>query len=54
MPETEGGLLVRELLYTALTRAKRQVLLSTSDAVLTTCVAATAARRTGLVGLLRG
>ena len=54
LPETEGGLLVRELLYTALTRAKRQVLLSATDAVLTTCVAATAARRTGLVGLLRG
>ena len=52
LPPGGEGLLVRELLYTALTRARQQVLLAADDATLATCVATSAARRTGLAALL--
>ena len=53
LPPMEPTLLVRELLYTALTRARASVLLAAEDSMLRTCVSASAARRTGLAALLR-
>lgn len=48
MPEAPGPLATRELLYTALTRARRRVLVSGTDAMLRRAIATPASRRGGL------
>ncbi|MBL1321209.1 MAG: exodeoxyribonuclease V subunit alpha [Methylophaga sp.] len=53
LAEEESPLLTRELLYTAITRAKKQVMLLCSEAILTKTVVTQHQRETGLAGLLR-
>ncbi len=49
LPEDHGEkLLTRELLYTAITRARDKVLLQTSEAVLAKCVSSSVSRASGL------
>ncbi len=52
LAEQESPLLTRELLYTAITRAKKQVMLVCSEAILATTVNTQHQRETGLAGLL--
>ena len=52
LAEEENPLLTKELLYTAITRAKKQVMLLCSEAILTKTVSTQHQRETGLAGLL--
>lgn len=52
LPEEDSALLNRELLYTAITRAKKQVMLLCNEAILTKTVATRHQRETGLAELL--
>lgn len=52
LAEEESPLLTRELLYTAITRAKKQVRLLCSETILTQTVITQHQRETGLAGLL--
>jgi exodeoxyribonuclease V alpha subunit len=52
LAEEESPLLTRELLYTAITRAKKQVMLLCSEAILTKTVMTQHQRETGLAELL--
>ncbi|NQZ53086.1 MAG: exodeoxyribonuclease V subunit alpha [Piscirickettsiaceae bacterium] len=52
LAEEESPLLTRELLYTAITRAKKQVMLLCSETILTQTVITQHQRETGLAGLL--
>ena len=52
LAEQENLLLTKELLYTAITRAKKQVMLVCSEAILTKTVVTQHQRETGLAGLL--
>ncbi len=53
LAEEESPLLTKELLYTAITRAKKQVMLLCSEAILTKTVSTQHQRETGLAGLLK-
>ena len=53
LPAQRSRVLTRELLYTALTRARRRVLLSSDAAVLAATVAARTRRQSGLLARLR-
>jgi len=53
LAEEESPLLTKELLYTAITRAKNQVMLLCSEAILTKTVVTQHQRETGLAGLLQ-
>lgn len=52
LPEEDCAVLNRELLYTAITRAKKQVMLLCSEAILSKTVTTRHQRETGLAGLL--
>ena len=52
LAEEESPLLTKELLYTAITRAKKQVMLLCSEAILSKTVLTQHQRETGLAGLL--
>jgi len=54
LPEEETALLNRELLYTAITRAKKQVTLISTEMILAKTVSSRHQRETGLAGLLDG
>ncbi|MDC9724734.1 MAG: exodeoxyribonuclease V subunit alpha [Gammaproteobacteria bacterium] len=54
LPEEESALLTRELLYTAITRAKQHVTLLSSDVILNKTVITGHQRETGLASLLDG
>jgi len=54
LPEQESALISRELLYTAVTRAKKRVWLSTSRTVFDSAVAGRIERNSGLVESLSG
>ena len=53
LPEQPGRVLTRELLYTAITRARRQVALAASATVLTAAVGTATQRHPGLLARLR-
>ncbi len=53
LPEEESVLLTKELLYTAITRAKKQVMLLCSEAILAKTVVTQHQRETGLADLLQ-
>jgi exodeoxyribonuclease V alpha subunit len=54
LPETDMPLLTRELLYTAVTRARRSVLLVGSSELLARAVARTLERHSGIAERLAG
>jgi exodeoxyribonuclease V alpha subunit len=54
LPERELEILSRELLYTAVTRARKHVLIVGSEAMLRAAVLRTARRGSGLAERLRG
>ena len=53
LPEEESPLLNRELLYTAITRAKKHIMLLCNDAILNKTVTTQHHRETGLAGLIK-
>ena len=53
LPEEESPLLNRELLYTAITRAKQQITVLCTDAILNKTVTTQHQRETGLAGLIK-
>ena len=54
LPETRSRVLTRELLYTAITRARRRVTLAAGAAVLEAAIAAATQRHSGLLARLAG
>ena len=52
LPEEDSPLLSRELLYTAVTRAKKNIVVVASESILATCVSRKAVRQSGLRGAL--
>jgi exodeoxyribonuclease V alpha subunit len=53
LPEPGSPLLTRELLYTAITRARRQLVVAGSEAAIRAAIARPVARASGLARLLR-